>query len=76
MSLKLYRQGPEGLEPAPTEGADWRSRLRSPRWRPPGLRNPEASLVSPLSAVALLAALAVVTFVLILAGYGTGFWHI
>ena len=77
MSLKLYRRGPkgEGLETSPVVASDWRTKLRSPRWRAPGLRNPEASPISPASAAALLLALALITFVLIVAGYGVNFWH-
>lgn len=77
MSLKLYRRGPkgEGLEVSPVVVSDWRTKLRSPRWRAPSLRNPEASLISPASATALLLVLAVITFVLLVAGYGISFWH-
>lgn len=75
MSLKLYRPAPGGLEPRPAGARDWRRRLRSPRWKPASLENPEARLTSPIQAVLFFGGLAVATFVLIVLGYGTGFWH-
>ncbi|MBA3777724.1 MAG: hypothetical protein H0X16_00170 [Chloroflexi bacterium] len=74
MSLKLYRPGRDGLEPAPVEQRSWRRRLRSPRWRAAALTNPEAQPTSPLAGVVFFGALALLTFVLLVAGYGTGFW--
>lgn len=76
MSLKLYRPGPDGLEPNPVEQRSWRSRLRSRRWKPAPLDNPE--LVPTTSRVAVLfwLALALVTFVTVIVGYGVGLWHL
>ena len=75
MSLKLYRPGPGGLEPSQAVRQDYRQRLRSRRWNLPRLANPEAAPVTPLGAVILLGGLAVLTFVILLVGYGVGFWH-
>jgi hypothetical protein len=74
MSLKLYRPGPEGMEPTPVEQRNWRGRLRSRRWDVAPLDNPEVAPTSPLMGVAFFIGLAVLTFVLLLLGYGTGFW--
>ncbi len=75
MSLKLYRPGPGGMEPSTAVNRDYRTRLRSRRWRLPPLRNPEAQPVTAVGAVVLLGGLAVLTFVILVAGYGAGFWH-
>jgi hypothetical protein len=74
MSLRLYRPGPEGLEPAPVEQRTWRSRLVSRRWRPAAMDNPELQQTSNRVAVIFWIGLAVLTFFLILVGYGIGFW--
>jgi cytochrome b561 len=70
MTLKLYRPGPDGLEPNPVQVDTWRSRLRSRRWRPPPLANPEQSPTSGRLAAAFWLALAVITFGTLLFGYG------
>lgn len=75
MSLKLYRPVPGGLEPSPVEQKNWRARLRSPRWHAAELGNPEGTETSPRAAALFFAALALLTFVLLLLGYGTGFWR-
>jgi hypothetical protein len=49
--------------------------LRSPRWRVAALRNPEMNPTSSRAAVAFWGGLAVLTFVLLLWGYGSHFWH-
>jgi len=74
MSLKLYRPTPQGLEPNPVEVRTWRSRLVSRRWQPAALDNVEQEPTSSRMAVAFWLVLAVATFVLLLVGYGTGFW--
>ena len=82
MTLKLHRpDGEGGLEPRPALERHWRDQLRSPRWgsglqdgRMPELRNPEMNPTSRLRSVLFWGALAVLTFVLLVAGYGTGFW--
>ncbi|MBA2255107.1 MAG: hypothetical protein H0W07_08345 [Chloroflexi bacterium] len=74
MSLKLYRPVPGGLEPGPVEQKDWRGRLRSRRWRAAPLENPEGQPVGPLGGVLFFGALALLTLIVLLIGYGTGFW--
>jgi hypothetical protein len=74
MSLKLYRPTPDGLEPNPVEVRTWRSRLGSRRWKPAPLANPDLQPTSSRMAVLFWVFLAVLTFVLIFVGYGTGFW--
>ena len=75
MSLKLYRPTPNGLEPSPVEQRTWRSRLGSRRWKPAALDNPELAPTSTRMAVVFWGFLAVLTFVLLVVGYGTGFWR-
>ncbi|CAN5612449.1 hypothetical protein BH20CHL6_BH20CHL6_12330 [soil metagenome] len=74
MSLKLYRPAPGGLEPSPVQDPNWRRRLRSRRWGAAPLANPEAPPTSAKGVALLFVGLAILTFVLLLIGYGTGFW--
>jgi cytochrome b561 len=74
MSMRPYRPGPAGLEPNPVELRTWRSRLRSRRWRPAPLANPEVEPTSSRIAFAFWLGLAVLTFVILVVGYGIGFW--
>jgi hypothetical protein len=74
MSLRLYRPSPDGLEPSPVEVRTWRSRLRSRRWRPAPLDNPEIEPTSYRMAVLFWAGLALLTFVALIFGYGVGIW--
>lgn len=74
MSLRLHRPVPGGLKPAGTERADWREGLRAKRWHAARLANPEARPVSGWAAVAFFGALAALTFILLLLGYGSRFW--
>ncbi len=75
MSLKLYRPTPDGqLEPNPVEVRTWRSQLRSRRWRPPALENTELQPTSNRVAVLFWIGLAALTFVMLVVGYGIGFW--
>jgi hypothetical protein len=76
VSLKLYRPGPSGLEPASVVTEDYRTRLRSRRWRLPPLKNPEAKPVTALAGAVMIAALAVATFAILVAGYASGFWGV
>ena len=74
MSLKLYRPSRGGLEPSPVENRNWRRRLRSQRWQAARLENPVGQETSPLLGVLFFLSLAFLTFVLLVAGYGTGVW--
>jgi hypothetical protein len=82
MTLKLHRPDPEGgLEPQPVIEPNWRAQLRSPRWgkalergRLPGLKNPEMNPTSTAMSVLFWLGLAAATFVILVLGYGTGFW--
>ncbi len=83
MSLQLHRPDEHGvLKPEPGAAPDYREQLRSPRWglalrggKLPALKNPEMRPTSTLVSVMFWVGLAVVTFVLLVAGYGLGFWH-
>jgi hypothetical protein len=76
MTLQLHRPDNQGgLRPAPQSGRDWRTDLRSGRWRAAALRNTEMNPTSTRMAVLFWAALGVLTLVLLLAGYGTHFWR-
>ncbi|MDA8202394.1 MAG: hypothetical protein M0Z49_06495 [Chloroflexi bacterium] len=75
MPLKLYRPGPEGLEPSGDANRDYRTQLRSGRWRLPPLANPEARPLDTLSGLLFFGSLLLLSFVILLVGYGVGFWH-
>jgi hypothetical protein len=82
MTLQLHRpDGQGGLEPRTVSDQNWRNQLRSPRWgrslrhgRLPDLKNQEMNPTSRLRSVLFWAGLGLLTFVLLVAGYGTGFW--
>lgn len=82
MSLQLHRpDGRGGITPRTVSDRDWRNQLRSRRWgralrggRLPEHRNPEMNPTSSLAAIAFWLSLGVLTFVLLVVGYGTGFW--
>jgi hypothetical protein len=84
MSLQLHRpDGKGGVEPRSVTEPNWRRQLRSPRWgsarkngRLPELSNAEMNPTSTLMAVAFWVALAVLTFVILVLGYGSGFWTV
>jgi len=82
MTLKLHRpDGDGGLEPQPVPEPNWRGQLRSPRWgsslhggRLPELKNAEMNPTSVIRSVLFWLGLGVLTFVVLVLGYGTGFW--
>jgi hypothetical protein len=82
MTLQLHRpDGRGGLEPRPVEEKDWRRQLSSPRGgaalkngRLPELANPEMNPTRTWVAVVFWLALGALTLLLLLVGYGTGFW--
>ena len=76
MTLQLHRPDNQGgLRPAQQSGRDWRADLRSKRWRAAPLRNTEMNPTPTKMAVLFWAALGALTLVLLLLGYGTGFWR-
>ena len=83
MSLQLHRpDGRGGLEPRPVVERNWRRQLQSPRWgasrhdgKLPELKNPEMNPTSTVMAVLFWVGLAALTFVLLVVGYGSGFWQ-
>jgi hypothetical protein len=83
MSLQLHHPDEHGvLKPEPGDAPDYREQLRSPRWglalrsgKLPALKNPEMRPTSTVVSVMFWAGLGVVTFVLIVLGYWSGFWH-
>ena len=75
MTLQLHRpDGQGGLEPQTETPADWRDQLESPRWNAAPLKNPEMNPTRTPAAVLFWLGLGALTFVLLLAGYGTDFW--
>jgi hypothetical protein len=82
MTLKLHRpDGEGGLEPRPVVEPDWRVQLESPRWgaglgrgRLPELQNPEMNPTSRFRSVLVWLGLGLLTFVVLVVGYGSGFW--
>jgi hypothetical protein len=83
MTLQLHRpDGKGGLEPRQVSDTNWRKSLASRRWgmnrrdgRLPELENTEMNPTSTLASVGFWVALAAITFVILVAGYGAGFWH-
>ena len=84
MSLQLHRpDGEGGLEPRQVKETNWRGQLQSGRWglhrrdgRLPELKNPEMNPTSTPLAVAAWLGLGLLTFVILVVGYGIGFWHL
>jgi hypothetical protein len=84
MTLQLHRpDGEGGLEPVPPADADWRTQLQSPRWgtslegdRLPRLGNPEMNPTSRFRSVLFWLGRGIVTFAILVLGYGTGFWNL
>jgi len=82
VSLQLHRpDGEGGLEPSPVGERDWQDQLRSPRWgrglrrkRLPDLKNPEMNPTSAFMSVLFWLGLGALTFLILILGYGTGFW--
>ena len=82
MSLQLHRpDGQGGLEPRTVSEQNWRRQLRSARWgtelrggRLPEHSNTEMEPTSRARSLAFWLALAAATFVLLVAGYASGFW--
>ncbi len=82
MTLQLHQPDDEGgLAPRVVTDKNWRNQLRSARWgrdldggHLPALKNPEMNPTSRLRSVMFWAALGVLTFGLLVVGYGTGFW--
>ena len=83
MSLQLHKpDGKGGIEPRSVRPPDWRKGLQASRWglnrrdgKLPAMDNPEMNPTSTAMAVLFWVGLGVLTFVLLVAGYGTGFWH-
>lgn len=83
MSLQLHRpDGKGGLEVRTSPERDWRTQLQSPRWgqslrrkRLPSVKNPEMNPTSSWMAVLFWVGLAVLTLLILVIGYGIGFWH-
>jgi hypothetical protein len=85
MSLQLHRpDGKGGLEVRTAADEDHRDLLRSPRWgsslrggKLPELENREMNPTSTARAVAFWVVLALITFAVIVVGYGgLGIWHL
>jgi hypothetical protein len=82
MTLQLHRpDGKGGIEPRPVSDRNWRNQLRSSRWGAslrrgnlPSLANTEMNPTSAVTSVAFWLGLGALTFILLVAGYGTGFW--
>jgi hypothetical protein len=55
---------------------DYRDELRSRRWDAAPLRNPEVEKTDPRIAVAAIVILCVITLVVLVLGYGSGFWSL
>ena len=84
MTLQLHKpDGKGGLEKRAVQDGDWRRHLRAARWgsamrskQVPRLANPEMNPTSTTMSVLFWLALAGLTFVVLVVGYGIGFWHL
>jgi hypothetical protein len=84
MTLQLHRRdGEGGLEPEPVPPQDWRTQLESPRWgsglrkhRLPANENVEMNPTSRFRSALFWLTLAIGTLVVLVLGYGTGFWQL
>ncbi len=84
MSLQLHRpDGEGGFEVRTGSDPAWREGLQSPRWgaslkggKLPELSNPEMNPTSVARSVAFWVTLAAITFIVIMAGYLAGIWHL
>ncbi len=84
MSLQLHRpDGKGGLESRSANDDNWQGGLKSPRWgaaleggKLPELKNPEMNPTSTARSAAFWATLALITFAIVVAGYGAGLWHL
>ena len=82
MTLQLHRpDGEGGVEPRPVDEENWQDQLRSPRWgsglrrgKLPALKNSEMNPTSRFRSALFWLSLGALTFVILVAGYGTGFW--
>lgn len=83
MTLQLHRpDGKGGVEPRPVNQSDWRRGMLSQRWgtslrdgQLPSMQNPEMNPTSTAMAVLFWVGLGALTFIVLVAGYATGFWY-
>jgi hypothetical protein len=80
VTLQLHRPDGKGVmvptpPPSKSRNEDWRQGLRSTRWRVAPLRNSEMNPTSTTAAIGFWLALGGMTFVLLMLGLGSGFWH-
>jgi hypothetical protein len=84
MTLQLHKpDGKGGLEKRAVADGDWRRHLRAARWgagmrsrKVPRLANPEMNPTSTAMSVLFWLSLAALTFVVLVVGYGIGFWRL
>ena len=83
MSLQLHRpDGKGGVEPRTVSETNWRRGLQSRRWgmnrsdgQLPEMKNLEVNPTSTAISVLFWLGLGALTFVVLVAGYWTGFWY-
>ncbi len=76
-SEAMVQPSSEGSLPAVTEtDGDYRDGLRSRRWNAAPLENPEVEKTDPRIAVLAIVALAAITLIVLVAGYGSGLWSL
>ena len=83
MSLQLHRpDGKGGVEPRTVSETNWRRSLQSRRWgmnrsdgQLPEMKNLEVNPTSTAISVLFWLGLGALTFVVLVAGYWTGFWY-
>ncbi len=71
----MYRPSAEGgLEPSSEASGDYRDQLQASRWNAAPLENPEVEKTDPRIAVGAIVILSAITLVVLVLGYGSGFW--
>jgi len=66
----------DGPEAGAEQSGDYRDQLRSRRWDAAPLTNPEVEKTDPRIAVAAIVVLGAITLVILVIGYGSGFWEL
>ena len=74
---RMFRASTDaGLEAGADQSGDYRDQLRSRRWDAAPLTNPEVEKTDPRVAVAAIVILGAITLLILVVGYGSGFWEL
>ena len=74
---RMFRASTDaGLEAGADQSGDYRDQLRSRRWDAAPLTNPEVEKTDPRIAAAAIVILGAITLLILVVGYGSGFWEL